>query len=386
MRITKTGLPWGAARAAALTLALTLAAACSSPTSIIPDRRPDYRQARVMEPLELPPDLSASTLDDTLTVPDINPTGTARLSDYSRERAGGVRVDNARQPVLPAVAGVEVMRDGARRWLLVQAEAEALWPRLQDFWINQGLRLESQDPRIGIMETEWAENRADIPQGAIRSFLSRAIEFAYSAPTRDRFRTRLQPTPGGTEVFITHYGMEEVTQGQDGERVLWQSRPSDPELEAEMLNRLVVFLGGAGSPAEAMARLESASAGAGTDRVRRSEGPGGAPGLIVDEAFDRAWRLVGLALDSSPFRVEGQDPATGTYLVRHDGAGKAGGEKGLLSSLAFWRDDEPAPGLYRVRLAAQGARTLVAVYDGEGAPARGEPGQEIRDTLLSVLQ
>ena len=59
--------------------AALLMTACSN-TSLrdaIPDRRPDYRQSNVSRQLEVPPDLSGGTLDDQLTVPDMNPASVA---------------------------------------------------------------------------------------------------------------------------------------------------------------------------------------------------------------------------------------------------------------------------------------------------------------------
>ena len=69
-------------RAIALAVAtLTVAAGCSTSfDTLLPDRRPDYRKSTVSQPLEIPPDLTASTIDDTLLVPELNPAGSAKLS------------------------------------------------------------------------------------------------------------------------------------------------------------------------------------------------------------------------------------------------------------------------------------------------------------------
>ena len=49
-------------------------------------------------------------------------------------------------------------------------------------------------PNLGIMETDWAENRAKIPQDFIRNTLGKLLDSVYSTGERDRFRTRLERT------------------------------------------------------------------------------------------------------------------------------------------------------------------------------------------------
>ena len=224
------------------------------PASIVscPTIEPDYRESQIKtNRLEVPPDLTGSTIDDTLAVPELNPTGNAKFSTYASERTTAGQVKATDSTVLPASTNIRVEREGDRRWLLaLQQTPEQLWPKIKEFWTSNGLVLKRADPRIGIMETGWAENRADIPAGMIRDVLSKFIDFAYSAPTRDKFRVRLERVNDGTTIYLTHYGMEEVNRGEGmgkdkSSSTQWQSRPTDPELEAEMLNRLMVYLGAA---------------------------------------------------------------------------------------------------------------------------------------------
>lgn len=232
---------------------------------LAPDRRPDYRESKVANRLEVPPDLTASTIDDTLAVPEINPTGSASFSSYASERTGAGQVRTG-DTVLPTPANMRIEHEGNRRWLLVENQTpEQLWPKLKDFWTTNGLTLNRDDPRIGVMETGWAENRADVSGGVIRDVLRKFIDFAYSASTRDKFRLRLERAEGGgTAVFLTHYGMQETTLGDERGRkditttTMWQPRPPDPELEAEMLNRLMIYLGA--SEQRAAAQVAKASA------------------------------------------------------------------------------------------------------------------------------
>ena len=255
--------------------ALTALAACSTNLdSVLPDRRPDYRQSTLSQPLEIPPDLTSSTIDDTLVVPELNPAGSAKLSAYSSERGGPQPQVKKAEAVLPLQAGITLEQAGNQRWLVVSAPPDQVWPKVREFWTRNGFALKRDDPTIGIMETDWLENRADIPQDGIRAVLKKYLDVLYSAPTRDRFRVRLERAAGGnaTDVYLTHSGVEEVAVGgasaSASNTYIWQRRPSDPELEAEMLNRLMVYLGASEKRAEAQQAKAGAAAG---PRVRLVE-------------------------------------------------------------------------------------------------------------------
>ena len=364
--------------------------ACST-DSVIPDRRPDYRGSVSANPLEVPPDLTSSTIDDTLVVPELNPTASANLSDYERERQG---LPGGTEAILRDSEDMRIERDGERRWLVVEKPADTLWPRIKEFWTSNGFPLSRDDPRIGIMETDWLENRADIPDGPIRAVFKRFLDFAYSAPTRDKFRVRLERTgPESTEVYLSHYGVEETTlavagraTSAAGSTTQWQNRPRDPELEAEMLNRLMVYLGA--SEQRAQAALAQAETGASPLQTQLIRNEAGQQALLVNADYDRAWRLVGLALDTSSFVVEDQNRAEGLYVVEYRSALEESREKGLLSRLAFWRDDEPREEgeRYRVRLAGQGSQTLVVIHDLQGRPSDTPAAQFILDNIRQAMR
>ncbi|MEZ5583527.1 MAG: outer membrane protein assembly factor BamC [Candidatus Competibacteraceae bacterium] len=367
-----------------------LLAACTFATEdLIPDRRPDYRQSKTLDPLEVPPDLTGSTIDDTLLVPEFSPTGSATLSDYASERGTGQITASSRETVLQQQPDIRIARDGQRRWLVVDQEPDVLWPRIKEFWTGNGLLLEKDDPRIGIMETRWAENRADIPDGPVRSLLGRVMDFAYSAPTRDKFRVRLERVDDGTEVYLTHYGVEEVVRGgndRQGGDVIWQTRAPDPELETEMLNRLMVYLGAAERREQVqLARNEPATVSGPRAEFTQVSGQ---PALSINDGYSRAWRLVGLALDGSRFVVENQNRAQGLYEVEYRSLEDEGGDEGgFLSGLAFWKGDEPPPpGVrYKVRLASQGAQTLVVVQNAAGQADNSSIAQQILTALHDVI-
>ena len=204
--------------------------ACSSIE--IPTKKIDYKAAAKLPPLEIPPDLTRPGADERFTVPDINVKSGATYSAYSKERTGIVQQGEAN--VLPAQDGVRVERAGTQRWLVVKGTPDQVWPVVKDFWTEVGFVVNIERPEAGVMETDWNENRAKVPDGIIRGTLGKLLDSLYSTSERDKFRTRLEPgtEPGTTEIYISHRGMEEVYTNALRENTAWQPRPPDPELEA----------------------------------------------------------------------------------------------------------------------------------------------------------
>jgi outer membrane protein assembly factor BamC len=356
-------------------LLLLLTTACS--TTGKSGKEVDYKRSRTTEALEVPPDLTSSSINEA---PDVLDKPATSLSDLgaSTPAAGSARV-------LPSQEKLRVERDGDQQWLVIQGEPEQIWPRARDFWLQQGILIKTEDPRVGIIVTEWAENRADIPQGPIRNILGKVLDSAYSAATRDQFRVRLEQgaTPGTTELFLTHRGVEEVVTGPATDtNTTWKPRPSDPELEAEMLKRMMVFLGVEEQKAQAMLARQSEPRA----RAQLVSNDTGSM-LIVSEDFSRAWRRTGVALDRVGFAVEDRNRSDGIYYVRYSDPLSGQDEEGLLSKLAFWSSgDNPQAKQYQIELLARGQETHVIVNDAEGTRENSKTARRILTLLEEQLR
>jgi len=357
-----------------LVITVAVLTGCSSWQNVV-GKKADYKQSRTEEPLEIPPDLSSANIEDALVVPGGTPT------TYS-EYASGDQAKPApgTSGVLVEPQNLRIERYGDKQWLVAQASVEAVWPKVRDFWLQNGFLLTMDDPAVGILETEWAENRADIPQDVIRGTIGKALGFLYSSPTRDRFRIRLERVSAdSTEIFISHRGMEEVMQGgsQSETGTIWTPRPSDPELEAEMLKRLMVFMGASETTAAGQV-AQSQSSVSRAPVAQLVVDAAGTSVLIIDEDLSRAWREVGLALDRVGFTVEDRDRTGGVYFVRYNDPLKEDKKKGFLSKLAFWSDDDPKLAeQYRIVLIAEGDKTHVTVQNAQGQSEASSTGKRI---------
>jgi len=369
-----------------ISLAFLLALALTACSTVIPEtKKIDYKSAsRRVPTLEVPPDLTQLSRDDRFAVPDSSGKGSATYSEYSAERTPEQAQSNS--SVLPEIEDLRIERSGNQRWLVAKIPSERLWESIKDFWQELGFIITTEVPEAGIMETDWAENRANIPSDFIRNTIGRLFDSLYSTGERDKFRTRFEPgeVPGTMDIFISHRRMEEVytTSAQDDTR--WQPAPSNPELEAEMLRRLMLRLGSDERRAEAAiaaARVE--------DRARLIVGNDGSV-LEVEERFDRAWRRVGLALDRVGFTVEDRDRSRGLYFVRYVDPEESSTKKeqGWFSRLFSWGSkDKPSSQIqYRIYLRGEGDKTRIQTLSAEGGIDQSESAKKILALLLEQLR
>ena len=375
-------------RAAAAIAAACVLGACSTAGELLEGKKVDYKSAGQLPSLEIPPDLTTPARDNRYIVPDTG-KGSATLSGYQADRAQQAKLGNVNAGVLPAIDRMRVERAGTQRWLAVAEPPEKLWPLLRDFWQENGFLISLYVPEAGVMETDWAENRAKIPQDFIRNLLGKLLDQIYSTAERDKFRTRLERTDeGGSEVFISHRGMIEVFVDAQRLQTMWQPRQPDPELEAEFLRRLMVRLGSQ----EEKARQLVATSAPQPARAAIRAGIGGFETLEVFEPFDRTWRRVGLALDRVGFTVEDRDRQKGQYFVRYADPeaemSKKDSDKGLLARLAFWRPSDPRikTEQYRVHIRQFAGKCVVQVLNKDGAAEKSQTTHRIVALLHEQLK
>ncbi len=363
----------------ALPFALT---ACSSLEGYFSQEKIQYETSSSRAPLEVPPDLTQVPTSDRYAVPTRPQTVWA--SEEAANAAVQAQNTGATQTlsVLPQGDIAKVMREGNNRWIHVEMTPEQLWPIVSDFWNTVGLSLMRQDPTTGVMETNWAENRAKLPQDIIRATLGKVIDMVYSTGERDQYRARLERSAvGGTDIFVTHRSMVEVVKniGGDNDTTMWQPGPADPEMEAEMLTRLAHRINSEFNPqataqpkAEQQKQVQELAAYQPIESVSELEmnEEGVAASLLVKEGYERAWRRVALAVDRMGFTVEDRDRSRGFFLVRYldeEYEEKKRSEQGFWSNVFSRTEavDAPQYVIYLQRLAEDATRVHVLGPDGK---------------------
>ena len=350
-------------------LALSLGAC-----SVLDGDKIDYKSAGKGPTLEVPPDLTQLARDSRYVVPGSSVTA----SSYQ----AGQPVSTTPTVASTTLGDVRIERSGTQRWLVVKRTPDKLWEPVREFWQENGFLLTLDQSNLGIMETDWAENRAKIPQDFIRNTLGKLIDSVYSTGERDRFRTRLERTASGdTEIYISHRGMVEIyADAVTKERTVWQPRAVDPELETEFLRRLMVKLGATKEQAKTLGVVADAS-----QPTSRISTVNNLPVVQMDDGFDRAWRRVGLSLDRTGFTVEDRDRSQGLYFVRYVEPNPDKKEAGFFGKLFSGSSSTP-PLKYRIAVRSQGESTTVSVLNSSGAPETSANAQRIVKVIADDLR
>ncbi|MDO4776452.1 MAG: outer membrane protein assembly factor BamC [Cardiobacteriaceae bacterium] len=370
-----------------VTTALLLTA-CSGGnlTDLIPDRRPDYRQSRMNNALEIPPDLSAASLDDKLTIPDLNPATTATYSAYAQDNA--VRDRRGYIQVLPELQGVRVVENaGELPYLVVNADASTAWQAVTRYWHNNGIRLKVSDPAIGLMETDWLENKADLPSTGVSGLLNSLLGFISDSGKRDRYRIRFAKLADNqTSVTLVYSQAEERPEGNPKEPsgYRWTQTDNDnPELQLEMTRRLALYI-------DAEMRRAQNIQQSGNKAAARSTltSVAGQPALALAGSYEQAWRNLGIGLDRASFRILSDTYATGTYEVRYEPQADEAKKQGSFWS-RLWGGKAAPKGserpVYHVRLASDQGRNLAVVQNASGQNAPDKEARAVLETIASVL-
>ena len=358
-----------------------LGSGCSSLSNALSGDKIDYRSSGSQSVrLDVPPDLSQLSGQSRFT--QVSPS-IVTASSMGQQTPGAISTGNQ---VAPKVVGdIRLERQGQNRWLVVNQPPEQVYEKVRAFWSSVGFELEIDQPAAGLMETNWNENRAKLNEGGVRGLLGSVLDRLYDTGERDQFRTRLERTPQGTEVYVTHRGLEEVYEGDRKDRTTWRGRPSDSNLEAEMLARMMVALGGTKEQAdqarEAAAKPAAAPTTAGVLATLNAD----ATSVTLRGEPELAWRRVGLALDRSGFTVEGRDRASGAYEVRLSVNDPAAAKPGFFSRLFGRSNKEETLARYRVKLQAQGRDTLVSVLGEANQAVDNDTARLIAKRLVEEL-
>lgn len=345
--------------------------------------KPENSPAKLREALEVPPDLARPASDDLAAVPS---SGAAAYSDYAAKApaspAGNASQASANGKAAETASGsVRLERDGAQRWLVVQDDPERALAKARDYFLRNKMTLTVDNPQTGLLETDWIDRPVKFT-----GLFSKILASLHSTGLRDKFRVRVEQgrAPGTAELYVSYQGLVEVVVGENGAnvtRTAWQPRPADPEIEAEMLGKLLVHFG----LDEQQAKGQIAAAG-----VERAQLVKGELVLSQDD-LDAAWRRVGQALDRAGVITEDRDRSAGIFYVRYMDSGQAGKRQGLFSWLradpgnasAAPDDKNEVPSdRFQIRLKTMTAGTSVNVLNVKGEPEKSTTGEK----LLGVLQ
>lgn len=353
--------------------ALSLMAGCAA----FEEDKINYKSAAKAQPLEIPPDLTQLRKDSRYAIESTSATASGFAGARQAVKDAGTATNN--------MGDVRMERSGDQRWLVVQRPADKVWDALREFWSGNGFVLSTDSADLGIMETDWAENRAKIPQDFLRRTLGKVLDGLYSSGERDRFRTRIERNAeGGVDIYVTHRSLVEEYTSPSKDRTIWVPRPANPELEIEFLRRMMVALGAPKAQSAVAGATPSTAAAASTSTLSQHQGQ---PVLLLADDIDRAWRRAGLALDRSGFTVEDRDRSKGLFFVRYVAPVADKQEPGFFAKL--FGDKAKGPELtrhqIRVQPRAEGG-SAVHVLTQAGQDEKSDNAEKILKLLATELR
>tara|TARA_B100000795_G_scaffold62936_1_gene42413 strand:+ start:257 stop:1318 length:1062 start_codon:yes stop_codon:yes gene_type:complete len=258
-------------------------------------------------------------VDSLIIPPDLTQPKSLSLFTQNENLSNEIEVVNR-------VENVEVMRDNYRRWLVVDMPSSEVWSLSKEFFRSYGFKIENENQKIGIFETDYLEIETKVPDkslGMIRAALSKALQTQYGLPIADKYRVRIEPIEdqNKTEIYLTLASIGEVVSGAIR---VWQPREKDVELETEMLLKFMVFLGN--DQVEAISKIQSnVASDESIASVIISES--GYATLIFPYNKKQSWSYLGWALDELDIDVDDRDSLEGSYFI------KANIKKGLFSKM-----------------------------------------------------
>jgi outer membrane protein assembly factor BamC len=354
--------------------------------STLEESKIDYKSASQAPTLEVPPDLTQLKRDSRYQVAGSNSALASAASAASPSRASNDAGTAANQ-----AGEARIVRTGTQRYLVINKSADAVWEPLREFWKDNGFVLNLDQAELGIMETDWAENRAKLPQDFLRKAVGKMFDSLYSTGERDRFRTRVERTANGLEITITHRGLAEIYTSPLKDSTVWSPRAADPELEIEFLRRLMMKLGGqslSANPALASTAnpVTPSSAGSVMPADVKVIKQNNLPAIEINDSFERAWRRVGVAIDRTGFTVEDRDRAQGVFFVRYAPPGTTGKEPGFFAKLFTSEKAIPTLAKYRIAVTSKGDVSTVMVQGADGIPETSANADKIIKLLADEIK
>ena len=327
--------------------------------------------------LEIPPELSQPKTSDAMTIPVVTP----EQARYGTSQGNQQAVVNT--ALLPATPGAEIKQEGGIRWLELESRPEVIWQESQGFFRSLGFEISYEDAKLGMMQTNWLSNRAYSNVGFWKSL------FGGVAVTglRDRYRVRLERTddPNITRMFLVHQGLiEDVLEDDAGQNInrFWRWRPNDPELEAELIKRFLLFRGMDEQQVEQAVKPKPRLERAVLQNVSNGQI------VVVNDNFARTWRRVGVAIDRLGLIVTDRNRSEGLYYLKLSEdylAQHKSEDSGLMKKWFGSDDDKRTTSTFVMKLEERGETTTVSLHDQNGQLDNSATAKKLNELLYQQL-
>lgn len=351
--------------------------ACSVPSldDVLSDTRTDYKKSKTLPPLDVPPDLSTTESDGTMTIPGEGTT-TATLKDYEnrnkRQNQGTANtqtqqsqaVNNSATLATTAVSAPAPALDAdGGSFITARGDKTEVWNKLRDFITSKGYQLDLDDFELGYMETRWS---------------TPVMDNGHTYRYKFKIYSEADNNPGATILYIDNQQQEQVAQSGNP---VWVDRNKSVGVERMMAGDMNVYFNGRPQPeyqqpvtgtvvstAPVASQPPVSTATAAQSGQAHIQDIGNNKILLaIPEEYTLAWRRTGQALQMAGLVINESDQDKGLYHVTYGGAKPT--EKGWtakLKKLKFWGKDKNDNASYQVALTGVGERTEIVLLNEDG--------------------
>jgi len=288
----------------------------------------NYYADKSVTSLEVPPDLTSPSYENSFRLSDIVNGIESNTINLTNEN-----IDNSSQKILDTPTDISVKKFGNRRWLIINKSPDLVWDLSKQFLKEKGFSIKKSNKKLGIIETDFLENKPKIPpksMGLIRSFLESQIDnVSYTLPIVDSYKITIEPLEpeAKTQLSLSLFSMAEVISGSGkDETTFWQASEKNYALEAEMLYSLMVYLGG--DTANAREKIINARDD-GKVSVTIKDGINGYAKLVFNLNLAETWDNMSWALTETNTQLEDRDLKGKSFYIQLARTS----DKGLFSSL-----------------------------------------------------
>ncbi|MFT6371904.1 MAG: outer membrane protein assembly factor BamC [Gammaproteobacteria bacterium] len=196
-----------------------------------------YLDSQSAKQLEIPPDLTVTYELGDFVLPD----------NFSSDFEDSKTIKSV--PVLLKVDSLQLEGQAGFHWLSVNDSVDDIFQSVRNFWLSEGYLIETDEPAIGLLETEWVYKYEGTNNPNV-NFLMRLISSDDFTATQNQFRTRIErdKESGKNRIYISHRGTAykhilQTKQNESEKQNNWELVPPNSEFEVEMLSRLMIYLG-----------------------------------------------------------------------------------------------------------------------------------------------
>ena len=316
---------------------------------VLPDKRTAYQKSKGLPTLEVPPDLTVTEGEFSAKIPGEESTS---LSEFERQRS-----QNKRQGTVLGSGEAD-----GEQWLALRGSSFDIWPKLKEFWREKEYVIDLDDAELGVLETDWKEDGS----------------------SRYRFKIFTEPDESGGTILFMSSEKQDLSEGE------WLDALADTRMEKNVIRKLNLHFYGT-EVANVTSTSNSSKSGVSTAPVATPKPVkpkaeildvgDGKSYLAIPQEFTRAWREAQMILERAGYLIEDSDQAKGTYDFRYFMPEAEKEEKGLLSKLKFWGDDEDEGTLYQLSLTGVGDKTEVIVMNKDSEWLTGDDANVILENL-----